>query len=127
MISGVGIDIVSKSRILNIKNLKKFAERILSRNEKLIFENFDQNKNKAVNLAIDYLAKRFCAKEAISKAIGIGIGRDFNFNDISIMNDSLGKPMVSIKDIIRHDIKISISDEKENCVSVAIWFDQRFD
>ena len=44
------------------------------------------------------MAKRFCAKEAFSKAIGVGIGRGLDMKDIILQNDRLGKPIVLLSD-----------------------------
>ena len=46
----------------------------------------------------DVMVKRFCAKEAFSKAIGIGIGRGIDMRDIIIKKDSLGKPSILLTD-----------------------------
>ena len=47
-------------------------------------------------LTINYLAKRFAAKEAIAKAYGTGIGSALSFQDIEISNDENGKPLAKI-------------------------------
>ena len=48
-----------------------------------------------MNKCILLFAKRFAAKEAFSKSIGTGFRNNFNFKDISIVNDKLGKPSFS--------------------------------
>lgn len=116
MTSSIGTDILSKSRILSIKSSGKwlkFTQRILSSEEYLILNTLAE-LNKA-----NYVSKRFCAKEAISKALKHGIGQ-LKFSDISILNDSNGAPFVKIRNINRSDIMISISDEKEYCVAFAL-------
>ncbi len=40
-----------------------------------------------------FLAKRFAAKEAFSKALGTGIGRVVSFQDLTIRNNENGKPI----------------------------------
>lgn len=89
MILGIGSDIVQIPRIerLEEKFGRKFLERILSEKE---LEVFDHNHCRA------FVARRFAGKEAVAKALGLGIGRPLKFNDISITNDNLGKPQVQI-------------------------------
>ncbi len=115
---GIGTDILSIERIFSIKKPIAFASRILSESELVLFkERYSKNES----VAMRYLARRFCAKEAISKAIRTGIGRDgLSFNSICIDNDSLGAPIVYINDILRADILLSISDEDRYVVAFAI-------
>ncbi len=92
MILGIGVDLLNINRIQNVYNKfgNKFVKRILAYNE---IELYNKSKNK-----INFLAKRFCAKEAFSKAIGIGIGRGIDMRDIIIKKDSLGKPSILLSD-----------------------------
>ena len=122
-IVGIGVDIINNKRIqLYIKN-KNFINRIFGKNEILISKKF---KNKT-----NFFSKRFAAKEALAKALGIGFRDNFNFKDIQIFNDKLGKPyyLVSskIKSLIKKKKKIknfnlflSISDEREYSIAFAI-------
>ena len=125
MIFGIGTDIVDTDRILQLKSLKKFAEKILSPDE---LDNFDKLNSQ---LASAYIAKQFAAKEAFSKALGTGFRNNLNFKDIEIINDKLGKPYYSktkkITQIIRKEFKVknfncflSISDEKEYSTAFTI-------
>lgn len=93
MILGVGIDSVSVGRIEKL--IKQFAEKFTAK----IFVageilKADQIKNPEIQIL--FYAKRFAAKEAFSKATGLGIGRGINFLDIEIENDQLGKPQIKI-------------------------------
>ncbi|MDX1950486.1 MAG: holo-ACP synthase [Rickettsiales bacterium] len=126
MITGIGTDIISISRIEDAfkKFGDKFAERILSDEE---LEIFIKRKNEKNNQQINYLAKRFAGKEAISKAIGTGIGGDISFKDISILNDEKGKPFVKIsagcnlaKFLQNKKIFISLSDDVLNKNKVSL-------
>lgn len=93
MILGLGLDIVQIPRIEKLQN--KFGNRFLLKffTESEI-ETSQKFSNKQKQTA--YLAKRFSAKEAFSKATGLGIGRGINFNDIEILNDIMGKPYIKI-------------------------------
>ncbi|MGB3368788.1 MAG: holo-ACP synthase [Acidaminobacteraceae bacterium] len=86
MISGLGIDIIEVERI----------ERAINKNEKFLTRNFTENEIKYFNDKgdkITSIAGNFAAKEAVSKAIGTGF-RGFNFSDIEVLRDELGRPIV---------------------------------
>lgn len=117
---GIGIDIVELKRVdlIYLKYGDKFAKKILSYSE---LENFQVSNDK-----ISFLAKRFAAKEAVGKALGIGILNGILLKNIFITHDSLGKPLVKINNIkklkshLNKIIHISISDEKKYAVANAI-------
>jgi len=90
-IYGIGTDIVNINRVK--KSLKKknnaFKKKIFSKNEVL----YCDSKKKPLS----FYAKRFAAKEAMSKALGTGIRKGINFKDIEVKNDKFGKPFISLK------------------------------
>ncbi|MFZ9181482.1 MAG: holo-ACP synthase [Rickettsiales bacterium] len=98
MILGIGIDLLLNSRLKKLleNSPQAFLKRVFTDNEIKIYQNNFPKKKLFSKLAIGHLAKRFCAKEAFAKAIGTGIGRGINFNDIEIKNDNLGKPFIEI-------------------------------
>jgi holo-[acyl-carrier protein] synthase len=113
MIKGIGIDIVEISRIEEmIKKQGKFPERILTSNELDCFQSFS-GKRKA-----EYLAGRFAAKEAFSKAYGTGIGSALSFQDMEIMADERGKPYFSRPDM--KGIHLSITHSREYAAAQVI-------
>jgi holo-[acyl-carrier protein] synthase len=123
MIAGIGVDIVENKRIkLLIKN-KKFVERVFSSQEKLISKNMKSKVN--------FYSKRYAAKEALSKALGTGIGRGINFKDISIKNDNLGKPYYELNSYVKKaifntykvkkfKIFLSLADEKKYSIALSV-------
>ena len=119
-IFGVGIDIVEIQRIKETYSRygERFARKILSNSE---LRNFYKNKNK-----ISFLAKRFAAKEAVGKALGVGIKNGSILKNIEIKNDLNGKPFVNINNIKKinmtekKEIHISLSDEKKYAVANAL-------
>jgi len=118
MILGIGTDLVSVDRIRKIYNKfsDKFAHKILSTQEEIIYRQFEGDEEK-----VRYLAKRFAAKEAFAKALGVGIG-DVSFKDISILNDTKGKPYVQFAKAAKFNIELSISDEHDYAVAfVVLW------
>ena len=79
----------------------------------------------------NYFAKRFAAKEAFSKALGTGISKGINFNEIIVLNERNGKPYIKLidktKKIVEKKIKkkkyiisLSIADEKNYSTAFAI-------
>ena len=122
-ILGIGVDIVENSRIGKLLKNKIFIKRIFSYSEILIAKKIKDKKS--------YYSKRFAAKEAFAKSIGTGFRNNLNYNDISIINDKLGKPSFvinkKIKKIVKKQFKItsfnfflSISDEKKYSVAYVI-------
>lgn len=93
MIFGIGTDLISINRIekLILKFEEKFENKIFTQNEILTANKITDNFRKS-----SYYAKRFAAKEAVAKALGLGIGRGIDFRDIEIENDKLGKPFIKI-------------------------------
>ncbi len=110
MIIGIGTDIISLERIEYALEAfgGKFLQRILTEKERHYIIEINNKENK-----VAFLAKRFAAKEAVSKALGTGIGEDLSFQDIEVSNNSEGKPLVSVKRFPDINIHLSLSDEKE--------------
>ena len=89
MIVGHGIDIEELASIQNaVEKRKGFAQRVLTDKE---MERFSSLKGRR---QIEYLAGRWSAKEAFSKAMGTGIGK-LGFQDLEILNNERGAPYFS--------------------------------
>ena len=124
---GVGTDIIRVNRLK--KSLKK--KLFLSR----VFNNEEISKCKRTKKNSNCFAKRFAAKEAFSKALGTGISKGINFNEIVVLNEKSGKPYIKLvnktKKIVerkikkkRYKISLSIADEKDYAVAfvtISIW------
>lgn len=120
MIIGLGVDIVEIERIRELLNKgDAFLEKIFTVQE------IEALKKR--NLRPEFVAGRFAAKEAVSKALGTGI-RGFSFKDIVISNDDLGKPLVKFtgkaEEIAssygKTVVSLSISHEVNNAIAFAI-------
>ena len=122
-ILGIGVDIIENSRVGKLLKNKLFIKRIFSNSEILIANKTRDKKG--------YYSKRFAAKEAFVKSIGTGFRNDINYNDITIVNNKLGKPSFvineKIKKIVKKKFKItlfnfflSISDEKKYSIAYVI-------
>lgn len=119
-ILGIGIDIVEIERIEKIlKNNKRFLSKIFTEEEVKYFE--------SKNFKAETIAGNFSAKEAISKAFGTGI-RNFNFDDIEVLRDKNGKPIVKTYNNLRQicidynvlEIQVSISHSENYAVANAM-------
>jgi holo-[acyl-carrier protein] synthase len=117
-IFGVGTDLFEISR-LRPPTIPTLAKRILSSPE---IPQFEYSKNKTL-----FLAKRFCVKEAVAKAFGVGIGKSLSFKDITLSNGALGKPVCVVYEevsqkITNHEIlvHVSISDTKHLVLSYCV-------
>lgn len=119
-IHDIGIDIIEIERIKNaIKDNSRFLENIFTNDE---IKYFESNGFKA-----ESIAGNFAAKEAISKSMGTGI-RKFNFKDIEVLRDELGKPIVKTYNNLEQmcidynvlEIKVSISHCKQYAVANAV-------
>ena len=122
MIFGIGTDIVEVERIRKLDSLEKFADKILSVSELKVFKSQIDEKQ------VTFLAKQFAAKEAVSKALGTGIGKDIRFNQIEILRNSDGKPYLNHDGMITtifNDLGItkthvSLSDEQKYALAFVI-------
>tara|TARA_B100000963_G_C22274370_1_gene514219 strand:- start:1 stop:384 length:384 start_codon:yes stop_codon:yes gene_type:complete len=119
-IFGIGTDIISIDRINKSLKSKNFIKRVF--NEKEIL------KCKKTSKSANCFAKRFAAKEAFSKALGTGIAKGINFNEIIILNKKSGKPYINFigqtKKTLnkkfkgkKSKISLSLTDEKKYAVA----------
>lgn len=122
MIFGIGTDIVQIARME--KGLQRFgdnlAKRVLSPSE---FEEFRQAAKPA-----HYLAKRFAAKEATAKAMGIGFQNGLQLRQIAVSNNEMGKPSIcysgyALEFVNRNRIDsshLSLSDERDHAIAFVV-------
>ncbi|MEG0307804.1 MAG: holo-ACP synthase [Clostridium sp.] len=120
MIIGVGVDIVEIRRIKDILEKNNgFLEKIFTENEIKYL--------KSRNLRPEYVAGRFAAKEAVSKALGTGF-RGFSFKDIVVESTALGKPIVTLmgeantiaNKFGNSKVHLSISHGCDNAIAYAV-------
>lgn len=119
-----GIDTIRISRIENVLSRKesRFLERVYTPAERV----FCEKKGKG---RIPSLAARFAAKEAVSKALGTGIGREgVRFSEIEIVGDGDGGPSVALhgsagayfRKIGGREARISMSHDGDQAVAVCV-------
>ena len=116
---GIGVDIENNKRFfLDRDKHKHFLNKIYTDRE------LDYCYSKAV--PAQHLAARFCAKEAVLKALSKASSQ-ISHNEIEIVNESNGKPVVIIHNDKNNEsqILISISHCKEKSVAFAVLKDKR--
>jgi holo-[acyl-carrier protein] synthase len=119
---GIGTDLLDQRRIAKVidNHGERFARRILTPQELLLWV------EKAYS--VNFLAKRFAAKEAISKALGTGIAQGISFQHMNIYADDLGKPVVELSSKALSRVQsmggkrvlLSLSDEGEMILAFAV-------
>lgn len=116
----IGTDIIEVDRIKNALSKRgDFLKKIFTEQEINMFEQKGNNPQT--------IAGNFAAKEAISKSLGLGI-RGYNFKDIEILRNDLGKPIVKTYNNLNQiciqysvvEIKVSISHSDSYAVASAI-------
>ncbi|MGB9877169.1 MAG: holo-ACP synthase [bacterium] len=108
---GIGIDIIEIERIKKALQNPRFVERIL------------RDKEKEHCKRVEQIAGRFCAKEAIMKALGCRVP----WKDIEILNEEDGKPRVNLYGRAREmagekQIQLSISHSHTVAAAIALLF-----
>ena len=95
MIIGLGEDLVEISRIERLIEEKgdRFLTKCFTPDEINAASNHEHQPRR-----VAYFAKRFAAKEACLKALGTGMREGLGWHDMTIGNDALGRPVLSVKD-----------------------------
>ena len=122
MIFGIGTDIVEVERIKKISSVDKFAKKILSQNELDIFNELSKDKKTF------FLSKQFAGKEAVSKALGTGVGKEVSMKNIEILRDNKGKPIFNAIDELKTYMSnlgitkthVSLSDESNYAIAMVV-------
>jgi holo-[acyl-carrier protein] synthase len=126
MIYGIGTDIVQISRVEAAlkRSGPRFAEKILGP-EELVKYHARRAKNEVRGLR--FLATRFSAKEAFSKAIGLGLRMPMTWRSAQMLNAPSGKPMIVCSGALdefmrthRLTAQVTISDEADYGVAFVI-------
>ncbi len=121
-IHGIGIDVVEVERIASA--IERHGEPFLAR----LFTDAERNYCAAQKRPELHYAARFAAKEAVSKALGTGIGGEAGWLDLEVTRDALGAPKLVLHgaaaDFAKSkgipEIQISLSHAKEYAAANAI-------
>jgi holo-[acyl-carrier protein] synthase len=126
MIYGIGTDIVQISRVEGAlaRTGGRFAEKILGPQE---LEKYHARRARSEVRGLRFLATRFSAKEAFSKAIGLGMRMPMTWRLAQMLNDPSGKPVIVcsgvLDDFMRQNklsAQVTISDEADYGVAFVI-------
>jgi holo-[acyl-carrier protein] synthase len=126
MIFGIGTDIIRIARIeaALARNGERFAEKILGAEE---LTKFRHRRAKAETRGIRFLATRFAAKEAFSKAIGLGMRMPMTWRAMQTLNAPSGKPVVVTSGTLKTYMEenglstlVTITDEADYAVAFVI-------
>jgi holo-[acyl-carrier protein] synthase len=95
VIHGIGTDVCDVRRIERAlqRHGDRFAERVLGPHE---IEVFRQRRAKVEARGVSYLATRFSAKEAFSKAIGLGMRTPMTWRNCEVVKAPSGKPGIRL-------------------------------
>jgi holo-[acyl-carrier protein] synthase len=128
LIYGIGIDVVEPHRVARL--LEKYGERFARR----VLTDLEWPGFKKSGRPVFFVANRFAAKEAFSKAMGTGFRYPVTLQCISVVQNSLGKPslvfhprleaLMETERIVSHHL--TISDEK-SLACACVVLEARFD
>ncbi|MBU0542447.1 MAG: holo-ACP synthase [Gammaproteobacteria bacterium] len=130
-ILGLGCDILEVSRLEGLlrKGRDVFIKRVLTPTE---IDEYECRSDKSAIRGTLFVATRYCAKEAFSKAMGTGVGAQFSFQDLSVLNSDSGAPVLVYSERLenwlqsrRAQAKISISDEQNYVMSTVILYSKQ--
>lgn len=119
MITGIGTDLIELSRVEKV--VSRLSRRILTEEELSSLPRHPRRR-------LEFVAGRFAAKEAVSKALGTGIGQFCSFQDIEILNDQQGKPFVALSSRLMHSlfserpihVHLSVSHSEHYVMAMAV-------
>jgi holo-[acyl-carrier protein] synthase len=122
MIFGIGVDLVETSRIARL--LDQYGERFARR----VLTELEWPGYRRTNRPVLFVANRFAAKEAFSKAMGTGFRYPVTLQNISVVQNKAGKPAYVLSEALTAIMKqqeiaghhLTISDEKSMACAVAI-------
>ncbi len=117
MIIGIGNDLINVERIE--KTLSKFGNRFVNR----VFTDIEIKKSDNRLKRSSSYAKRFAAKEAVTKALGTGLSNGVFFKDIGIENDKYGKPKIVLTGGAKLRLDSILPENHEAKINITITDD----
>ena len=126
MIYGLGTDICDVTRVAAAleRRGERFARKVLGPHE---IEVFLARRAKVEARGVAYLATRFSAKEAFSKAIGLGMRMPMTWRDCEVVKAPSGKPQIRLHGALREwfdarglTAHVSVSDESQYACAFVV-------
>src|SRR6201996_9743587 len=125
-IYGIGTDIVQVSRVAAVmtRTNGRFAEKVLGPEELRVYH---ARHARSAARGLAFLATRFSAKEAFSKAIGLGMRWPMTWRALQTLNEAGGKPILVASGELEQWLtvrgitaRVTVSDERDYAVSFVI-------
>ena len=126
MIYGIGTDLVEIGRIAAAVDRfgERFAERILGPQERA---RYAARRARSARRGLAFLATRFAAKEAVSKAIGLGMRSPMSWRAVEVVNAPSGQPLAvahgDLADFLaarRLRLSVSVTDEQAMAMAFVV-------
>ena len=126
MIYGIGTDICDIRRIRASleKHGERFAQKVLSDNE---MQTYRARSERWPERGVRYVATRFSAKEAFSKAIGMGMRMPMTWRLCEVAKLPSGQPTIVLHGVLKEWFEakgltahVSVSDESDYATSYVI-------
>ena len=126
MIVGIGTDICDVTRIHATfeRRGERFIQRVLGPHEQVVWR---QRMGRSASRGVRYLATRFSAKEAFSKAIGLGMRMPMAWSRCEILNFASGQPYIQLSGDLqtwaaenKWKIHVSVTDESDYAASFVV-------
>lgn len=126
MIFGIGTDICDIRRIEATlgRQGQRFAERVLGESELAIWR---RRSARWPQRGVRYLATRFSAKEAFSKAVGMGMRMPMTWRDCEVLNEPSGEPYIVLHGALRDWCEsrglrahVTVTDETDYAASFVV-------
>jgi holo-[acyl-carrier protein] synthase len=125
-VAGIGVDIVNVQRIADAlaRHPERFVQRILGDQERLKFQaRYARDPARGIR----FLATRFAAKEAFSKAVGLGMHMPMAWSRMQTLNEPGGKPCVVLSEPLKSwfcqrylAAHVSVTDEHDSVVAFVV-------
>ncbi|MBX3644842.1 MAG: holo-ACP synthase [Rubrivivax sp.] len=126
MIYGIGTDIIDIRRVRDTleRRGERFAEKVLGENELAVYR---ARRARVAQRGLSFLATRFSAKEAFSKAIGMGMRMPMTWRACEILNAASGKPTIRLHGALAEwfaerglRAHVSVSDESDYAAAFVV-------
>lgn len=125
-VAGIGVDLLRVDRVHGVyeRHGEKFIQRILGPQERVVFyRRYQRDPGRGIR----YLATRFAAKEAFSKAIGLGMRSPMAWSRMQTLNQPSGRPGVQLAEPLaswyaeRFGVAhVSITDESDTVAAFVV-------
>ena len=122
MIYGIGVDVLEPQRVVRLLELygERFARRVLTEDE---WPHYQRSPR-----PMQFVANRFAAKEAFSKAMGTGFRFPVTLGQINVLQDRRGKPELYFRPDLQRLVDaegiagahVTISDERAVVCAVVV-------